>query len=212
MLKKLSVDVHGYSSADTIVGLVLFALTIVSLYQVMIPSFALWRNSDERIARQQDTRLAVDRIARDLHESTVKFGRIRAYNCGGPAANENCAAIGFVTARDSNCTGTFQLTPTGEPFWRGVIYIWLDVPSRELRRACAPDATMPALSLPPFIEYSVIGKELMLASFTLAPAGNSNPTTVAVALQEQAATASRPTYRYQTNFYNQTIFLPLNSN
>ena len=44
MLKRFLADQRGYSVADAVTGLVLLALTIVSLYQVMIPSFALWRN------------------------------------------------------------------------------------------------------------------------------------------------------------------------
>ena len=222
MLRRFLADDRGYSAADAVTGLVLLALTIVSLYQVMIPSFALWRNSDERIARQQDVRLAIDRIARGLHEATLEFGRMRVYNCTGAGANENCSAIGFVTARDNNCAGQFQYVPgTGMPEWRAVVYVWRDAATMELRWHCdindldeMPDAALPSdLDQRPL---AVIGSRLSLVSFTLCnpcaptPVGSVNPIAVAVAFQEQAATASRPTYRYQTNFYNQTIFLPMN--
>jgi len=218
VLRRFLADDRGYSAADAVTGLVLLALTIVSLYQVMIPSFALWRNSDERIARQQDVRLAIDRIARGLHEATLEFGRMRVYNCTGAGANENCSAIGFVTTRDNNCAGQFQYVPgTGMPEWRAVVYVWRDAATSELRWYCDTLSTQPDPTLPAGLgPYTVIGTRLTLASFTLCnpcaptPVGSVNPIAVAVAFQEQAATASRPTYRYQTNFYNQTIFLPMN--
>lgn len=219
MLKHhLANDEEGYTSVDAITGLVLLALTIVSLYQVMIPSFALWRNSDERVARQQDVRLAIERVSRALHEATLEFGRIRAYTAGGNLCTENCPAIGFVTARTS-CTGEFQYVPnTGLPAWQGVIYVWRDAGTRQLRWYCATATTMPATALPVGLApFTVIGSELSLVSFTLCnpcsptPVGSVNPVAVAVAFREEAATASRPTYRYQTSFYNQTIFLPMNT-
>ena len=216
MLKRLHADTRGYTVADAVTGLVLLALTIVSLYQVMIPSFALWRNSDERIARQQDVRLAIDRMARALHESNAAFGFLRAYNCAGPSQNENCSAIGFVTARDNNCSGLFQYVPgTGSPNWQAAIYVWWDTASGELRQHCAvgttPGPTLPAGLLP----FTVIGRQLSRVSFTLCnpcspPLASTNPVAVALAFEERATTASRPTYRYQTKFYNQTVFLPMN--
>lgn len=205
---------RGYSAADAVTGLVLLTLTIVSLYQVMIPSFALWRNSDERIARQQDVRLALDRLARSLHESSVAFGFLRGYNCSGPSQNENCTAIGFVTARE-NCTGQFRYTGAGTPNWQAAVYIWWDATSGELRQYCAvgsnPAPTLP-LGLSPF---TIVGQQLSQVSFTLCnPCSpvtpSTSPVALAVALEERATTATRPTYRYQTNFFNQTIFLPVN--
>jgi len=211
VLRRLLTEQRGYSAVDAVTGLVLFALSLVSVYQVMIPSFAMWRNSDERIARQQDVRLAMDRMSRDLRESTLALNRLRAYNCAGPSANQNCSAIGFVTARDSNCDGNFQLTGSADPNWQAVIYVWFDPASLELRRRCDTSTTLPVTTWPPVLTPStVIGRRIILMAFTLLPVGNPNPTSVAIAIREQATTASRPTYRYQTNFYNQTVFLPRN--
>ncbi len=212
LLRKFLANQRGYSAVDVVTGMVLLALSMVSLYQVMIPSFALWRNSDERIARQQDVRLAIDRLSRDLHESTLSLGRLRVYNCAGPSTNQNCSALGFATARDSQCGGAFQLTESGEPNWQAVFYVWLDTGTNELRRYCDTSTTLPAVVLPsPLTPFDVVGRHLVLAAFTLQPVGSPNPRSVAIALQEQATTASRPTYRYQTNFYNETVFLPMNT-
>jgi len=233
VLKRFLADQRGYSVADAVTGLVLLALTIVSLYQVMIPSFALWRNSDERIARQRDVRLAIDRMARALHESSSAFGLLRAYNCNPFGSNQNCLAIGFVTARTSNCTGPFQAPPpAGVPIWQAVIYMVTapdptDPTQIQLRQYCDSSAVPPvgpAVSLPdlssipcpsltPPTTCTVIGRRLSQVSFTLCSpcmGTGGNRTAVAISLEEQAATASRPTYRYQTSFYNQTIFLPMN--
>ena len=205
MLRKHIGQEHGYALVDAVTGLVLFALTILSVYQVFIPTFALWRNSDERIVRQQDVRLVIDRLARDLHETTTSFGRLKVYTAaaGCTGAYEGC--IGFVTARDSTCAGTFQLAPSGDPNWQATIYVWRDTASNELRRRCEPGTISPVGTWPPSLTPSaVIGRRVIQASFALQLGG------IAISLREQASTASRPTYRYQTTFFTQTTLLPQN--
>ncbi len=200
----------GYTAVDVVTGLTLFALTLVSLYQVLLPTFALWRNSDDRIARQQDVRLAIDRLARDLHETTMAFGRLKVYTAGEGCTGAYEACIGFATARDTGCGGTFQLTASGDPNWQAIVYVWRDVPSRELRRRCDTSVQMPATTWPPALTpHEVIGRRVILTTFTPLPAG-PNPRGIEMVIREVGDTAARPTYRYQTNFYNQTLYLPQN--
>lgn len=210
MLRKHIGQEHGYALVDAVTGLVLFALSVVSVYQIFIPTFALWRNSDERIVRQQDVRLVVDRLARDLHETTTSFGRLKVYTAaeGCTGAYEGC--IGFVTARGvpgADCAGAFQFAPgdSGEPGWQATIYVWRHTASNELRRRCQEGTILPVSTWPPTLTpYTVIGRRVIQASFALQSGG------IAISLREQASTATRPTYRYQTTFFTQTILLPQN--
>ena len=200
---------RGYVIVDVVMGVVLLALVLLTTYQVFLPTFGLSRNASERVARQQDVRLAIERIARDLHETTTAANRLVVYGPANGCTGSYQGCIAFVTARPA-CTGAFQVT-AGSPVWEATIYIWLDAPSSELRRRCDPTTTFPVATWPPvLIPHTVIGTRVTQAAFTLQPLGSPNPTTVAVALREQAATAARPSYRYQTEFVNQTIFLPQN--
>jgi hypothetical protein len=205
MLRKHIGQEHGYALVDAVTGFVLFALSVVSIYQVFIPTFALWRNSDERIVRQQDVRLVIDRLARDLHETTASSDRLQVYTAaeGCTGAYEGC--IGFVTARDNTCAGVFQLAPSGDPNWQATIYVWRDTASNELRRRCQEGTILPVGTWPPTLTpYTVIGRRVIQASFALESGG------IAISVREQASTASRPTYRYQTSFFTRTIFVPQN--
>lgn len=204
MLRKHIGQEHGYALVDAVTGFVLFALSLVSIYQVFIPTFALWRNSDERIVRQQDVRLVIDRLARDLHETTTSFGRLKVYTAaeGCTGAYEGC--IGFVTARDNTCAGVFQVAPSGDPNWQATIYVWRDVASNTLQRRCVPGTISPAGTWPAQPSSLVIGWRVIQTSFALQSGG------IVLSVREQASTASRPTYRYQTTFFTRTIFLPLN--
>jgi len=200
----------GYVLADVLVGLVLLGLVILTVYRVYLPTFALSRSLNDRLGGQQDVRLAIDRVARHLHETTLAFGRFRVYppksGCTGPY--DGC--IGFVTARTPNCTGPFQLVDSA-PHWQAVIYLWRDTGSNELRLRCDPSTTFPAAMWPATLDpYTVIGTNVVTASFSLEPAGSPTPTSIAIALEEQASTPARPTSQYQTAFFNETVFLPQN--
>jgi type II secretory pathway component PulJ len=201
---------RGYSIVDVLVGLVLLALVILSIYQLYLPTFRLSQNIHEGLETQQDVRLAIDRVARALHETSTAFGRVRLYGAesGCTGAYEGC--IGFVTARDAQCAGAFQLVG-GAPDWQATMYVWRDTASNELRLRCDASSTFPVSTWPPTLDpYSVIGTKVVSASFTLQPVESPVPTAIAVALQEQAATASPQTSRYHTKTFNQTVFLPQN--
>ena len=198
----------GYLLVDVIVGLALFSFVLLSIYQIYGPTFALSRDINDRLSAQQDIRLALDRVARVLHETTPAFGRLRLYSseagCGG--AYESC--LGFVTAREANCSGTFQLID-GAPNWQATLYLWRDTASNELRLQCDPKTTFPAVTWPPrtLEPYVVIGTHVVAASVTLQPAGDLYPTSIAITLQEQAPTSRR---RSPSSLFNETIFLPQN--
>ncbi len=203
---------RGYSSVDVIMGMVLFSLVILTLYQVFLPTLALSRNTGERLARQQDVRLTLDRLARELHETTM--ARVTIYDCTGGGRNE---CIGYVTARDATCGGTFRLVD-GQPYWQATIYVWRDTASNELRRHCDTSSAFAVSSWPPpnLAPFTVIGTGVAEASgsnptfaFVRPPGRPSDPAiAVAIALREQAVTVSRA--RYQTEFLNQTVFVPQN--
>ena len=197
---------RGHTLVDVIAGVVLMALVIFSLYQVFIPTFALSRNSSERLVRQQDVRLALDRLARDVHETAAN--RITVYGTGNGCIGSYQGCMALVTPR-TNCSDGFQLT-TGFPSWQATIYIWRDTASNELRRRCDTTTTFGAGTWPPTLTpYTVIGTSIVEAAFTLEPAGSPSPTSLAIVLREQAASAPQ-SRRYQTEFQNQTVFLPQN--
>jgi hypothetical protein len=201
---------EGYAFVDVVMGLVLFGLVIIAIYRIFIPAFALSHSTDERLAAQQDVRLAIDRLARQLHETTLSVGRARVYSAeeGCTGGYEGCLA--FVTARNAACTGPFQLL-NGAPDWQAVIYLWRDTVSNELRRRCDSNTTFPSTRWPPpaLTPHTVIGTRIVATSFTLLPAGSPVPTAVAVALEERTS-AARSTRRLQSTFFNQTVIVPAN--
>src|SRR4029077_15963748 len=95
-----------------------------------------------------------------LHETSIAYGRLRVYTseAGCAGAYEGC--IGFVTARDGKCSGTFQLMD-GRPNWQATLYLWRDVASNELRLYCDPETTVPVIAWPPptFEPSAVVGRQ-----------------------------------------------------
>ncbi len=197
----------GYAIVDVVMGLVLFGLVVVAIYQIFIPAFALSHHINGRLAAQQDVRLAVDRVARQLHETTLDVGRLRVYSVDAGCVGAYQGCIGFATAH-SACSGPFTLL-NGAPDWQATIYIWRDTATNELRTRCNPATAFPATRWPPILApYAVIGRQVVAASFTLLPEGSPQPTAIAMALEEQIATGSRQ--GLQNTFFNQTVFVPEN--
>ncbi len=198
----------GYLLVDVIVGLALFSFVLLSIYHLYGPTFALSRDINSRLAAQQDVRLALDRVARVLHETSAVYGRLRVYSpeVGCAGAYDGCLA--FVTARDANCTGAFQLVG-GAPNWQATLYLWRDVASNELRLRCDASTTFPVAAWPPpaVAPYAVVGTHIVAISVTLEPAGSRHPSAVAITLQEQPETSL---HRSPATFFNETIFLAQN--
>ena len=198
----------GYLLVDVIVGFALFSFILLAIYYVYRPTFALNGRINSQLSAQQDVRLALDRVARALHETTTASGRLKVYTAetGCTGAYEGC--VGFITARDDNCAGTFQLID-GAPNWQATLYVWRDTASNELRLRCDGSTTFPTVRWPPrtLTPFVVVGTRVVDAAVTLQPAGAARPTSIAIVLQEQAAAGSRGT---PTNFFNETIFLPQN--
>lgn len=201
---------RGFTLVDTIVGLLLLSLVILAVYHVNIPTFTLWRSLDDQLATQQDVRLAVDRVARALHETTPAFGRLRAYTAaeGCSGAHEGC--IGFVTARAAHCGGSFQLS-RGAPDWQSTIYVWRDTASNELRLRCDVGATFPVATWPPTLEpFTVIGMHVVAAAFSFEPAGSPTPTSVTMRLEERAPALGPSAHTSRATVFNGTVFVPQN--
>lgn len=196
----------GFLLVDLIVGLSLFGVVLLAIYQLYSSTFSVSRDINNRLATQQDVRLTLDRVARPLRETTL--GRLRAYpaDAGCSGAYEGC--LGFVTARDTNCTGDFQLID-GAPNWQATMYLWRDTASNELRLRCDPGTTFPAVAWPPprLEPYAVVGTHVVAASVTLQPAGTLHLASIAIAIREQVpASRSRP----QLTFSAETTFLSQN--
>lgn len=195
---------QGYSIVDLMVAITLLSLIFIVVYQVFIPAFALSRNTEERLNRQQDVRLALDRLARDMHETSAAQGRLQVYTPGVGCTGSYEGCIGFATAR-VGCTGRFILIG-GSPNWQATIYVWRDVAANELRWRCDTATTFPASAWPPptLAPHTIIGREIVAASITSVANG------VQINLRERAVTATTSSRRYQTEFHNQTVFVPLN--
>jgi type II secretory pathway pseudopilin PulG len=206
-MKRLSSE-QGYSLVDVVVGLALFGFVLLSIYQLYTPTFVLSRHIDEQLVAQQDVRLALDRVARAMHETTSAFGRMRAYTAESGCVGTYEACIGFVTARNAKCSGAFQLIGGG-PDWQATIYLWRDTASNELRLRCDPTTTFPSVKWPPptLAPYMAVGTHIVAASITFRPSGSPNPTALSVVLQEQVSPSSP---RYQKGFFSRTIFVPQN--
>jgi hypothetical protein len=206
-MKDLSLA-KGYLLVDVIVGLALFSFVLLAIYHLYGPTFTLSRDINDRLAAQQDVRLALDRVARALHETTTAPGRLKVYTAeaGCTGAYEGC--LGFVTARDAKCAGTFQLID-GAPNWQATMYLWRDVASNELRLRCEPGTTFPAVTWPPraLEPFAVVGTHIVGASVALQPAGTPRPTSISIGIREQSRTSL---HRSPTTFYNETFFLPQN--
>jgi len=117
---------------------------------------------------------------------------------------EGC--LGFVTARDGDCAGTFRVID-GRADWQATLYLWRDTASSELRLRCDTETTLPAMQWPPrtLEGFRVIGRHVVAISVTLQPAASSHPASIAISLQEQA-----PARRGPITLFNETMFLPQN--
>lgn len=200
---------EGFSLIDMTVGLVLLGIVLLSIYALYRPTFSFSRTVGERLAAQQDIRLAIDRMARALHETTLSPGRLVVYSAGDGCEGAYQGCIGFVTARDGECAGAFQLS-AGAPNWQATIYVWRDTVANELRLHCDTGTTFPVTRWPPpaLEPYAVMGARVVAASFALDPPGVSAPASVAMAVQEQipGAAGSAP----PKMFFNRTVFVPQN--
>ena len=208
-MKRFFAADRGYSLIDVTVGLVLLGIVLLSIYALYRPMFASSRTIGERLAAQQDIRLAIDRVARALHETSVAVGRMKVYSAGAGCTGAYDSCIGFVTARDAECAGSFQLA-AGAPNWQATLYVWRDTASNELRLRCDSSTTFPVGAWPPspLEPYTVIGTRVVAASFALEPPESPTPTSVAMVLEEQIPGALRS--QLQTSLFNQTVFLPQN--
>ncbi len=183
----------GFAAVDVIVALAVSTLVMVGIYQVFVPVLLFARSSNDRLAVQQDVRLAMDRMARDLRESQMAVSRLRVYGV---------TAIGLVTARPG-CSGPFQVDAgSGTPDWQAVIYIVRDAPSGELRRYCDTTSTFTAAAPVVAGAYNLMARNVQAVTFTKnEPPGV--PGSVTIELHER-------TPRGESNRYIRTEFVPLN--
>jgi hypothetical protein len=176
---------------DLVASMAIFALVTAGVYQVFIPFLKMARSTSERLAVQQDARLAMDRIARDLRESTVAVGRFRVYGGG--------TAIGLVSARPS-CTGAFTIDATsGRPLWQAMIYIVRDAASEEIRAYCDTVSTFASAAPVTSGAFRVLANDVEALTFTQSLTLDS----VTIELHER-------TPRGDADRYIRTEFVPQN--
>jgi Tfp pilus assembly protein PilX len=199
----------GYAIVDVVMGLVLLGLVVLSIYQVFLPAFALSRTANDRLAVQQDARLAIDRMTRAFHETTLAPGRIRVYSAEAGCAGAYGACVGVVTARSGGCAGPFQLL-NGAPDWQATIYLWREVAANELRMRCDPGTVFPARRWPPPVvePYTVIGTHVVAITFAPLPASGP-PVAIAVTLQERLPGPARAGPG-AADVVTHTVFVPEN--
>lgn len=207
-MKRLAAS-EGYSLIDLTVGLLLLGIVLLSVYALYRPTFALSRGIGDQLAAQQNIRLAIDRVARAMHETTTAFGRLRVYPAEAGCAGVYEGCIGLVTPRDHACAGGFHLVG-GAPDWQATIYVWRDVASKELRLRCDTTTTFPVETWPPpsLEPYTVIGTRVVSASFTLEPSGDTEPTSIALVLEERVS--HPPRGRGPVTLVHRTVFEPRN--
>ena len=184
---------RGFLFIDLMVGMAVFTLVLVGIYQVFIPVLKFARSTNERLSVQQDVRLAMDRMARDVRESTMAR-RVQVY-AGG-------TAIGLATTR-ANCTGSFTIDqPSGRSYWQGVIYIVFDAASGEVRRYCDTSTTFPAAAPVTAGPYTTLARNVRSLTFTLTNRNvDARPDVVTIDLEEQ-------TPRGDAQRYIRTEFVP----
>lgn len=175
---------------DLVTSMAIFALVTAGVYQVFIPFLKMASSTNERLAVQQDVRLAMDRIARDLRESTAALGRFRIYGGG--------TAIGAVSARPT-CTGAFTIDEaSGRPLWQAMVYIVRDAPSEEVRAYCDTTSTFAAAAPVTTGPYRVLADNVQALAFTQGATGDS----VTIELHERTPRGDADRY-LRTEFVQQ---------
>lgn len=175
---------------DLVVSMAVFALVTAGVFQVFVPFLKMARSTNERLAVQQDVRLAMDRMARDLRETTVP----------GLVVYPGGTAIGLKSARP-NCNGAFTVgAVSGSPLWQASIYIVRDAASQEVRAYCDTTSTFPAAVAPVTTgPFRVLADNVQALSFTQSPSLDS----VTIELHER-------TPRGDADRYIRTEFVPQN--
>jgi hypothetical protein len=198
----------GYFLIDVVVALGLFSFVVLWIYRMFGPTFALYQGITSRLSADEDVRLALDRVARALHETTTASGRLKVYAAadGCSIVYEGCLA--FVTARDADCRGAFQLI-NGAPNWQATLYVWRDTGSKELRLRCESGTTFPTDKWPPphLEPWVVIGTHVVAARITAQPGGSPRPTSIGISLEEEARA---PSAQAPVALFNETVILPQN--
>ena len=176
-----------------------FALVTAGIYQVFIPVLKFARSTNERLYVQQDVRLAMDRMARDIRESVTASLHVYPWppDTSGPA-------IAVVTARP-NCSGTFTLNPgTGGADPQAVVYLVWDQASGELRRYCDTSTTRANPAAPVTAgPYTVLARNVQNLTFTRVTHPVSQDISIRIDLQAQ-------TPRGDAERYIRTEFVPHN--
>lgn len=188
----MSPNSRGYALVDLVVGMAVFALVTAGVYQVFIPVLKFAHSTNDRLSVQQDVRLAMDRMSRDMRESTIL--RVRVYSGG--------TAIGLATAR-AGCTGSYTVDGvTGAPLWQAMTYLVLDGASDEVRRYCDTSSTFPAPAPVTAGSYEVLARNVQALTFAVLPSPQ-DPVSVVINLHER-------TPRGDADRYIRTEFLPQN--
>jgi len=115
----------GATLLEVVMAMAVLAIVLGGIYGVFVLAAKRAEQAQARARVQQEIRVAIDHMARELREASRDPAAVQFYN----TACTGCA-IGFRTARDA--AGTFvvetnNMLPTyGQPQWQGVVYIYRD--------------------------------------------------------------------------------------
>jgi hypothetical protein len=205
---------HGSSMFDVLVAISLFALIIGALWRGFIPTMTFSTIMHFRLGAQQDVRLALDRVARQIHESSLIRLQTYVATCPaggcpsetGPGCPVDNGCVAFSSARPA-CVGSFQLL-NAKPNWQAVVYLWWDRPTQTVRMYCDVTTTLPPGTWPDtsaWTTYQTIGRQITATSFVIQRDASLKPQSVQISYTEQI-----PGKQYERSFSNETGYLPQN--
>lgn len=205
---------HGSTLLDVLVAASIFTLIIGSVWRGFIPALTVSTVMHSRLAAQQDVRLALDRVARQIHETSLIRLQTYVTSCPssgcpsetGPGCPVDNGCVAFSSARPA-CVGSFQLL-NAKPNWQAAVYLWWDRSSQTVRMFCDATATLPAGTWPDtssWFTYQTVGSQITAARFILQRDASFKPVSLQVSYTEQI-----PGSRYQRSFSNETGYLPQN--
>ncbi len=115
----------GTTLLEVVMALAILSIVLGGVYGIFVLAVKRAEHAQTRAKIQQETRVAIDRITKELRETSRGPSAVQFYDVPCPGC-----AVGFRTPRDAG--GTFVIEtngglPTyGQPRWQGVVYLYRD--------------------------------------------------------------------------------------
>jgi type II secretory pathway pseudopilin PulG len=130
---------RGYTLIEISVAALPFAIIALSLLGAFGFTVRFTLRSEARIDAVRQADLALQVLARELHEASAAPGAIVTWSSDEGAAQDGVA---FLSAREDGPGRPFMTDPTGAPRWRNVVYYVHDHLREELRRITDESTTL----------------------------------------------------------------------